>query len=80
MYRLEEYEYLGEPMFVPNPNGRSDDDGVIISAVSVAKQEAKCYLVFLDAKTMEELARAEFQSFIPMAAHGIFLPKNNNSK
>lgn len=75
LFRLKDYEYLGEPMFIPNPNGTDEDDGVIISCVTRAKQDAKSCVMFIDGRTMTEIARAEFNNLIPMAVHGIFLSK-----
>ncbi|CAL8110510.1 unnamed protein product [Orchesella dallaii] len=74
LFRLAEHEFLGEPMFIPNPNGTEEDDGIIISCVTRAIPEEKSCLMFLDGKTMKEIARAEFHNFIPLAVHGIFLP------
>ncbi|ODN02416.1 Beta,beta-carotene 15,15'-monooxygenase [Orchesella cincta] len=76
LFRLAEHEFLGEPMFIPNPNGTEEDDGIIISCVTRAIHEEKSSLMFLDGKTMKEIARAEFHNFIPLAVHGILLPKS----
>lgn len=75
LFRLAEHEFLGEPMFIPNPNGTEEDDGIIISCVTRARHDEKSSIMFLDGKTMKEVARAEFNNFIPLAVHGIVLPK-----
>jgi len=67
------YSFPGEPIFVPNPNGVAEDDGVLISAVTDTRDEASDFVVILDAKSMKELGRAKFKSHIPQALHGLFL-------
>lgn len=67
--------FPGEPTFVPNPKSVEEDDGVIISAVTDVKKNANDFLIFLEAKTMKELGRAEFKSHIPLAIHGLFVKK-----
>ncbi|KAL7784881.1 carotenoid oxygenase [Trichoderma ceciliae] len=59
----------GEPIFVPRPGGTDEDDGVLLSVVLDGTLE-KSYLVCLDARTMEELGRAEADFAIPMGLHG----------
>ncbi|KAI6119973.1 carotenoid oxygenase [Pisolithus croceorrhizus] len=48
----------GEAIFVPNPNGAAEDDGVLPSVVLDGCAE-KSYLLVLDAKTMKEAVRAD---------------------
>lgn len=76
LFRLKDYEFLGEPMFIPNPNGTEEDDGIIISCVTRAKQGEQSCLIFLDGKNLREIARAEFRNFIPLAVHGVHLNKD----
>ncbi len=45
-----------EPIFVENPNPKSEDDGVLL--VMILSEEHD-YLSILDAKNMNEIARAE---------------------
>ncbi|KAH6605482.1 hypothetical protein Trco_004635 [Trichoderma cornu-damae] len=59
----------GEPIFVPRPGGTDEDDGVLLSVVLDGTLE-KSYLLCLDARTMEELGRAEAGFAIPMSLHG----------
>ncbi|KAL7623582.1 hypothetical protein AAE478_007265 [Parahypoxylon ruwenzoriense] len=73
----------GEAIFVPRPRSRDDDendgedrdmdedDGVLLSVVldGIGK---KSYLVCLDAKTMEELGRAECDFAIAFGFHGLY--------
>merc|ERR1719221_1656897 len=49
-----EGHYPGEPIFVADPGGSAEDDGVVMTNVldSVGKES---YLLVLDAKTMKEI-------------------------
>ena len=63
--------YAGEPFFVLGPNSETEDDGVILSIVldGVKKQS---FLLVLDAKTFQEIARAYVPHIIPFSFHGQF--------
>jgi carotenoid cleavage dioxygenase-like enzyme len=53
-------------MFVPNPKSTAEDDGVLISCVTdTTHPTSKDFILFLDAKTMKELGRAQFKEHIP---------------
>ena len=51
--------YPSEPVFVPNPDGVEEDDGVILSNVMCSNPDQHPFLLILDAKTFKETARAE---------------------
>jgi beta,beta-carotene 9',10'-dioxygenase len=63
--------YPGEPVFVPAPDQRSEDDGVILSVVLDARAESS-FLVVLDASSFEEIARALAPLRIPFGFHGSY--------
>ncbi|ODN02421.1 Beta,beta-carotene 9',10'-oxygenase [Orchesella cincta] len=72
-------QVVGEPVFVPNPDldyedAGSEDDGVLICPVTDYREGVSDLIVFIDPKTMKELARAEFKTQIPPSIHGIFVP------
>ncbi|KAH0541983.1 hypothetical protein FGG08_003615 [Glutinoglossum americanum] len=48
----------GEPIFVPDPRGKDEDDGVLLSVV-LDGHTGKSYLLVLNAKDMLEMGRAE---------------------
>ncbi|CAG7716411.1 unnamed protein product, partial [Allacma fusca] len=50
-------QHPGEPMFIPDPNSPGEDDGLIMSAVTETDPELLSFLLFLNAKTFEEMAR-----------------------
>lgn len=66
----------GEPIFVPRPGGTDEDDGVLLSVVVDGTLE-RSYLLCLDARTMEELGRAEADFAIPMGLHGAHQSKGH---
>lgn len=66
----------GEAIFVPRPGGTDEDDGVLLSVVLDGTLE-KSYLLCLDARTMEELGRAEAGFVIPISLHGTHQAKGH---
>lgn len=67
----EEHCYPGEPVFIPSPNAKAEDDGVIAATV-LDSRKRQSYLVILDAKTMNEIARAVAPHVIPFGFHTQF--------
>ncbi|KAJ6256074.1 hypothetical protein Dda_9166 [Drechslerella dactyloides] len=61
-----------EPIFVANPNGTDEDDGVLLTVVLDGSAE-KSYLLMLDAKNLTEIARAEMETVVSFGFHGTFL-------
>ncbi|XP_044262087.1 carotenoid isomerooxygenase [Tribolium madens] len=69
--------YPSEPIFVPRPNCRFEDDGVVLAAmVWGGKDTNHVGLIILDAESFTEVARAEFRTPgpVPKCLHGWFLP------
>jgi carotenoid cleavage dioxygenase-like enzyme len=63
--------YPGEPVFVREPDGQSEDAGVLLAVTLDAVRE-RSYLLALDARTLQELARAAVPHPIPFGFHGQF--------
>jgi carotenoid cleavage dioxygenase-like enzyme len=63
--------YPGEPVFVPAPDQKAEDDGALLSVVLDSRRETS-FLLVLDAHTFEEVARAEAPLRIPFGFHGSF--------
>lgn len=61
--------YPGEPVFVPAPDGQSEDSGVILSVVLDTAAETS-FLLVLDAGSFAEVARARVPHHIPFGFHG----------
>jgi torulene dioxygenase len=59
----------GEAIFVPDPEGVNEDDGVLLSVVLDGFKETS-YLVCLDARTMEEIGRADCGCPVGFGFHG----------
>ncbi|KAJ3319263.1 hypothetical protein HDU76_000599 [Blyttiomyces sp. JEL0837] len=75
--------FPGEPVFVANPTGNGDeDDGILVSVVLDGRNkldggdgEVHSFLLILDAKSMNEIARAELPEgkVVPFGFHGNFV-------
>jgi torulene dioxygenase len=63
----------GEPIFVPNPEGSQEDDGVLLSVV-LDGYTGKSYLLCLDAHTLKELGRAHVNGPVGFGFHGQHIP------
>lgn len=63
----------GEPIFVAEPQGTDEDDGVLLSVVLDGFTE-KSYLL-LDAKNMKEVGRASMECVVGFGFHGIYFPQ-----
>jgi carotenoid cleavage dioxygenase-like enzyme len=63
---------FGEPVFVPEPQARGEDDGVLLTVGTHRDGERSCLQV-LRAGDLAPLARAEVDLPIPLGFHGSFL-------
>jgi beta,beta-carotene 9',10'-dioxygenase len=63
--------YAGEPVFVAAPSPEGEDDGVVLSVVLDTRAE-RSFLLVLDARSFDELARAEAPQRVPFGFHGDF--------
>jgi beta,beta-carotene 9',10'-dioxygenase len=63
--------YPGEPVFVAAPEANDEDDGVLLSIVFDGRR-GNSFLLVLDARSLDELARAEVPHHIPFGFHGQF--------
>ncbi len=70
----DEGSYLGEPIFVPNPDGERADDGVVLT-LALDPETERSSLVVVDGESLTELARAEVPHPIPFDFHGRFFPE-----
>ena len=69
----------GEPIFVPDPAGYDEDDGVLLSVVLDGPNDHS-YLVCLDATDMRELGRAMLDGVvIAFGFHGAHVPASSSS-
>ena len=68
-----------EPIFVADPEGVEEDDGILLSVVLDGVQ-GKSYLLVLDARNMEEIGRANVDGPVGFGFHGSFVGKEGTEK
>jgi beta,beta-carotene 9',10'-dioxygenase len=61
--------FPGEPIFVRNPLGKEEDDGIVLSHVYDSNRREN-FLLGLDGKSFKEVARAYTGTVTPMGFHG----------
>ncbi|KAM5262601.1 beta,beta-carotene 15,15'-dioxygenase [Ctenodactylus gundi] len=66
-----------EPLFVPVPGAKDEDDGVILSAIVSTDPQKLPFLLILDAKNFTELARASVVAELHLDLHGMFIPEGD---
>jgi carotenoid cleavage dioxygenase-like enzyme len=67
----DEGSFAGEPVFVARPGAEDEDDGALLSVVLDGRTE-RSFLLVLDARSLEEIGRAEVPHHIPFGFHGQF--------
>lgn len=70
----QEHCYPGEPVFVPRPGAKEEDDGILLSVV-LDTDAKNTFLLALNTQSMEEVARATMPEVVPFGFHGRFLGK-----
>jgi carlactone synthase/all-trans-10'-apo-beta-carotenal 13,14-cleaving dioxygenase len=63
----------GEPHFIPRPDAAAEDDGIVLS--SCVDDRGMAFLLMLDARSWEEVARAQLPYPTPYRFHGVWLPR-----
>lgn len=68
-----------EPVFIPTPDSKDEDDGILLASLLHDDVESKVTLLVLNAKDMRELARVEFNtnSAVTNSFHGPYVPANS---
>lgn len=77
-WRGNEFCHPAEAIFVPRTkeiDDTAEDDGLVIASVTDAREDQKDFLVILDARTMTEVGRVNFDESIPFGSHA-YLSKN----
>jgi hypothetical protein len=59
---------------VPDPKGAEEDDGVLLSVV-LDSEASKSFLLVVDARTMQEMGRADLPHHVPFSLGGEFFPR-----
>lgn len=70
---VQEKCYASEPVFVASPGATEEDDGVILSSVISPDPSISPFMLVLNARTLEELARAKIPASVHMDLHGYFI-------
>ncbi|KAM9500922.1 retinoid isomerohydrolase [Clarias gariepinus] len=66
--------YPSEPLYVQNPDGVDEDDGVLLTIVVCPGAQRPTYCLILNAKDLSEIARAEVDVMSPVTFHGMYKP------
>jgi beta,beta-carotene 9',10'-dioxygenase len=74
LYWYEPDCYPGEPIFIGKPGRTEEDDGVVLSVV-LDENKGTSFLLILDAKSFEEIARANIPQPILFGYHGAYFPE-----
>lgn len=72
--------FPGECVFIPRPGAVDEDDGVVLSIVLSANESRSHFLLILDGRTFQEIARADIvkgKGTIPPTIHGVYEYINN---
>jgi carotenoid cleavage dioxygenase-like enzyme len=67
----DDHCFPGEPVFVAAPDAKGEDEGVLLSVVFDGRR-GNSFLLVLDSRSLDELARAEVPHHIPFGFHGQF--------
>uniref|UniRef100_A0A4W6C3X6 Beta-carotene oxygenase 1, like n=1 Tax=Lates calcarifer TaxID=8187 RepID=A0A4W6C3X6_LATCA len=65
--------YPSEPVFVASPGAVEEDDGVILSSIISPDPNISPFMLVLNAKNFEEIARASIPASVHMDLHGHFI-------
>lgn len=67
--------FASEPIFLPAPDGTTEDDGVVLSIVT-NHDHTESFLLILDGMTFKEKARATLPHGVPQGLHGRFFKES----
>lgn len=64
--------YMAEPRFVAKPDGRDEDEGVVLTIV-LDSNNNHSFLLILDAGSFREIGRASIPHVVPYGLHSIYV-------
>jgi carotenoid cleavage dioxygenase-like enzyme len=70
-YWIVPEHYPVEPVFVPNPQGVAEDDGVVLVPM-IDGPAGRSYMAVLDARDLSVVSRAYLPTIVPYSLHGRF--------
>ncbi|XP_010213925.1 PREDICTED: beta,beta-carotene 15,15'-monooxygenase, partial [Tinamus guttatus] len=77
LHWTEDHCWPSEPIFVPRPDAKEEDDGVVLTCIVMSDPNKAPFLLALDAKTFKELGRATVNVEMHLDLHGIFIPEKD---
>ena len=69
-----ENHYATEMTFIANPEGKSEDDGVLVT-ISFDGELKQSYFLIIDALSFTVIDKAWLPQIIPWSAHGMHFPE-----
>ena len=66
---VQEACFPGEPIFIPSPDSKAEDEGILLSLVIDARKK-ESFLLILDASSMKEITRIVVDEPILAGFHG----------
>lgn len=72
--------FPSESVFVPRPGATEEDDGVVLTSVINCNPGESDFLLVLDGKSFQELARASVNVELHMDMHGLFIPLHDTEQ
>ncbi|KAF2349598.1 Carotenoid oxygenase [Trinorchestia longiramus] len=73
-WQATEHTISTEALFIPHPEARDEDDGVLVCNTVSTRPDERDAMVILDAKTLQPIAKAEIEEQLGGSLHGTFLP------
>ncbi|XP_037512559.1 carotenoid-cleaving dioxygenase, mitochondrial-like [Rhipicephalus sanguineus] len=75
LWRESDTQFPSEAIFMANPDGIDEDDGVLLSVINDVDYDKPDFLLVLDARTMTEIARAQVPHPVRACTsiHGCFI-------
>ena len=67
--REHEGQVAAEPLFVPAPNAKEEDEGIIVAPILNTSDSDTPFVLILDAKTFTEVARCRVDHRLPLGFH-----------
>ncbi|XP_069573047.1 beta,beta-carotene 15,15'-dioxygenase [Brachyistius frenatus] len=77
IYWSDDNCWPSEAVFIPRPNGESEDDGVVLTSIIHSDPSQSSFILILDGKTFKEVARAYVNVELNKDMHGLFIPQEN---
>ncbi len=75
-WRGNEFCHPAEAVFVPKSGQAAEDDGLVVASVTDVREDQRDFLLFLDARSMTELARVNFDMSLPFGSHAYLSTTN----